>query len=78
MDQHLDNRLYLADSLRTAVRVCLAAIPYMDEALSDLGTLSFLALHLLSASERHSSVIVELLCLIERMQELQTEVQGLI
>ena len=78
MDHQLDIRLDLEDSLRTAVRVCLAAIPYTDEALSDLGTLSFIASHLLSASERHSSVIMELLCLIERMQELQTEVQGLI
>ena len=37
--QQLDGRLVSEDSLRTAVRVCLDAIPSAEEALRDLGML---------------------------------------
>ena len=64
--------------LSTDARVCLATIPSADEALQDLGTFAFIALHLLSAGGRNLSDVVELLRLIERPQELNTEAQGII
>ena len=47
--QQLDGRLVSADSLRMAARISLAIIPSADEALCDLGTFAFVALHLFSA-----------------------------
>ena len=76
--QQLDGRLDLSDSLRMATRIRLAVIPSTDEALRDLGTFAFVTLHLFSAGERHSSAVDELLRLIERLEELHTEVQGMI
>ena len=76
--QQLDGRLSLADSLWIAVRVHLAVILSADEALRDLGTLAFVTLHLFSVGGRHLSAIAELLHLIERLEELHTEVQGVI
>ena len=52
--QQLDGRLASADSLRTAARVRLAAIPSAEESLRDLGTFAFFASHLFSAGRRHS------------------------
>ena len=68
----------MSDSLRTAARVRLAAIPSAEEAFRDLGTFAFVASHLFSAGGQHSSAIAELLRLIERLEELHTEVQGMI
>ena len=76
--RQLDGRLESADSLRTAARVRLAAIPSAEEALRDLGTFAFVASHLFSAGGRHSSAVAELLRLIERLEELHTKVQGMI
>ena len=76
--QQLDGRLALADSPRTAVRVRLACILSADEALHDLGTFAFVASHVFSTVGRHESAFTELLCLIERLEELHTEVQGMI
>ena len=76
--QQLDRRLASADSLRTAVQVHLAAIPSAEEALCDLGTFAFVASHLFSAGGRNSTAVAELLRLIERLEELHTEVQGMI
>ena len=76
--QQLDGRLASADSLRTAARVRLAAIPSAEEALRDLGTFAIVASHLFSVGERHSSAVAELLRLIERLEELHMEVQGMI
>ena len=76
--QQLDGCLALADSLRMAARVRLAVIPSADEALCDLGTFAFFALHLFPAGGRHLSAVAELLLLIERLEELHTEVQGII
>ena len=45
--------LSLADSVWTAVRVCLDAILSTDEGLCDLCTFAFVALQLFSAAERH-------------------------
>ena len=60
------------------VRACLAVIPSADEALCDLGTFAFVVLHLFSAGGCHSSTVAELVRLIERLEELHTEVQGMI
>ena len=60
------------------MRVRLTAIPPAEEALCNLGMFAFVALHLLSAGGRHSSAITELLHLIERPEEIHTEVQGMI
>ena len=46
--QQLDRRLASADSLRTAARVSLDAIPSAEEALRNLGTFAFVASHLFS------------------------------
>ena len=76
--QKLDGSLASADSLRIAARLRLAVILSADEALCDLGTFAFSASHLFSAGGRHSSTFAELLCLIERLEELHTDVQGMI
>ena len=68
----------LADSLRTAARFHLAAIPSVDEALRGLSTFVFVALHLFSASGRNSYAVAELLRLITWLEELHTKVQGVI
>ena len=61
-----------------AARVRLAAIPSAEEALRDLGTFAFVASHLFSVGGRHSSAVAELLRIIKRLEELHTEVQGMI
>ena len=76
--QKLDGWMVSADSLRTAARVRLACILSADEALHDLGTFAFVASHVFSTVGRHESAFTELLCLIERLEELHTEVQGMI
>ena len=76
--QQLDGRLASADSLQIYARFRLAVILSADEALRDLGTFTFVALHLLSAGRRHSSAFAEIIHLIERLEELHTEVQGMI
>ena len=78
LDQHLGGRLYLVESLQTDARESLAAIPSVDEALRKLGTFTFTASHLFSAGGRHSSAVAELPCLIENLEDLHTEVQGII
>ena len=64
--------------MRVAARVCLAVILSADETLRELGTFAFVASHLFSAGRRHSSALAELLCLIERLEELHTELWGVI
>ena len=76
--QQLDGHLVLADSLCMAVRVRLAVIPSTDESLRKLVTFAFVPSHLFSVGGRHFSAFVKLLRLIERLEELHTEVQGLI
>ena len=61
-----------------ATRVRLATIPSAEEALCNLVTFDFVVLHLFSMRERHSSVITDLLCIIERLDELHTKAQGMI
>ena len=61
-----------------AVKVRLAVIPSANEALRDLGTVAFVALHLLSAGRHHSSAAAVLLRLIERLEDLHNKVQGMI
>ena len=65
--QQLYGHLALADSLRTAVRILLSAIPSADEALHGLGTFAFGASHLFSVGGSHLPAVSELLLLIERM-----------
>ena len=61
-----------------SARVCLSAIPYVDKALCDPGTFVFVTLHLFSAGRRHSYSVAKLLRLIYRLEELHTEVHGMI
>ena len=75
--QKLDGRLALAESLRTSMSR-LSTIPSPEEALRDLGTFAFVASHIFSAGGQHSSAVAELLCLIKRLKELHTKVQGII
>ena len=67
-----------AEYLQTALRVLLDAIPSVEEALRDLGTFAFVALHIFFAGGWHSLAVVDILCLIESLEELHTEVQGII
>ena len=76
--QQLDGRLSLADFLRLAARVRLAVTPSADETHRDLGIFAFVASHLFSPGGRHSSAVAKILRLIERLEELHTEVQGMI
>ena len=64
--------------MRMDARIRLAATLPVDEALRDLGTFAFVASHLFSAGRRHSSAVAKLLRLIERLEEIHTEVQGVI
>ena len=59
-------------------RVRLAVILSADKALRNLGTFAFVASHLFSVGRCHSSAFAELIRLIERLEELHTEVQGMI
>ena len=61
-----------------SARVRLAVISSVDEALCNLGTFAFVALHLFSMGGRHLSAVAELFCLIEWLDGLNTEVQGMI
>ena len=76
--QKLDGRLASADSLRTVTRVRLDAIPSTEKAIYDLGMFACVASHLFPTGGRHSYTIAELLHLIERLEEIHTEVQGMI
>ena len=76
--QQLDGRLAPADYLWTAARFYLATIPSGEEALCGIGTFVSVASHLFSAGGWHSSAVAELLHLITRLEELHTEVQGMI
>ena len=68
----LDRRLALSDSLRTAARVRLSAIPYTDKEICDLGTFTLFTLHLFYAGRRHLSAVTEIIRLIKRVDELHT------
>ena len=61
-----------------AARVRLAVIPSADKALRNLGTFAFVNSHLFSAGGCHLSAVAEILRLIERLEELHTEVQGMV
>ena len=78
LEKPVAGRLASADSLRTAARVCLACILSADKAQSDLGTFAFFTSHLLSTAGRNTSAVAEILRLIERLEEIHTEVKGMI
>ena len=66
------------DSLHTTDWARLANIPSTDKALRDLGTFAFIVFYLLSAGWIHVAIVAELLCLIDILEYLHTEVQGMI
>ena len=78
ISQQIDGRLALADSQNTATRVHLATIPSVYEALRDLGTFAFVASHLFYAGRRPSLAFAVILHLIEKLEDIQTKVQGMI
>ena len=57
-----------------AARVRLDVILSVHKALRDLSTFTFVELHIFSAGRHHLSAAVKLLCLIERLEDLHTEV----
>ena len=61
-------------SSRSRLTVILSA----DKVLYDLGAFVFVALHLFFAGRHHSSAVAELLFLVQRLEELHTEVLGMI
>ena len=78
IEQKLDGRLTLADSLRMAATVRLDIIPSMDKALSNLVTFAFVALHLFSVIRRHLPAVSKLFRRIDSLEEIHPEVQGMI
>ena len=78
LSQQLNGRLASVDFLRASVRVHLDAIPSTDEVLCDLGMFAFVTSHLLSAVSRHSSVVADILCLVERLEDTHTKVYWII
>ena len=64
--------------MQKARQVRLAAISSADEALRKLGNFDFVASHVFSADRRHAAVIVDMLRIIERLEELHNKVQGVI
>ena len=64
--------------MQMAARFQLAAILSTDNALRSLGKFDFVASQILSAGRRHLSAVADLLLIIETMEELHTEVQGMI
>ena len=72
------NLTALSDSLQTSDMVLLAAILYVDEALCDLGMFAFVVSYFFLEDGHHSSAIAELIFLIERLEDIHTEVQGVI
>ena len=74
--QQLYVQLASADSFLKSTRVCVDATQSTYEAIRDLGTFAFIASYLLSMGRRHATVIMDILYLIERLEELHTEVQG--
>ena len=61
-----------------SARVRLTVIPTAEEALCNLVMFAFVVLHLFSAGRRYLSAVSDLLCLIERLEELHTKLQGMI
>ena len=57
--------------------MCLVFIPTVDEALHNLSTFYFVAVHLFYAGGIHATAISEILRFIERIEELYTEVHGI-
>ena len=49
-----------------------------DEALRDLGIFAFVESHLFSTGGQHAEAVAEILCLVERLEELHTKVQVMI
>ena len=76
--QQIDGHLVSMESLRTDNRVRLESIPSTDEALRDLGTFSFVELHLISAGRFCAAVITYIIRLIEILEDLHSKVQGVI
>ena len=67
-----------ADSMQNAAQFILVVITSADEALHNLGNFAFVKAHLLSMGGRHTEEFADILSLIERLEEIQTKVQGVI
>ena len=73
----MDGWLVSMDSLQTASQVRPAVTLSAGEAFFNLGTFAFVELHLFSTrGRRQTEAVKELLCIIERLEELHTKVQG--
>ena len=77
LEHQLDGRTAYVDSLQTAYWVRLAVISSADEAFRNLGTFEFLASQLFSTGGA-TCIIINGAPLIERLEELHTEVQVII
>ena len=64
--------------MQISARVHLAVIPSAEKELCDLGMSAFVASHLFSAGRRNLSAVMDMLCLIKRLEEIHTKVQGMI
>ena len=68
LTQQIVGQLLSEDTLWTAVQVHLAVILTVGEALHNLGTFDFVVEQLFSSGIIHSSVVLELLHPIERLE----------
>ena len=66
------------DSLQKATRVLLTATSPTKDALRNLGIFTFIVLYLFYVGGRHSNAVMDLLRLNERLEDLHTDVQGMI
>ena len=78
LGQQFYGMLDYADSMQNAAQFILVVSTSADEALHNLGNFAFVKAHLLSMGGRHTEEFADILSLIERLEEIQTKVQGMI
>ena len=74
----MDERMTSEDSLQTVARIRLAVIPSTDEVLRNLGTFAFVASQLFPGGGLHELAVGDILHLIEILEDIHTEVKGMI
>ena len=74
----MDERMTSEDSLQTVARIRLAVLPSTDEVLRNLGTFAFVASQLFPGGGLHELAVGDILHLIEILEDIHTEVKGMI
>ena len=76
LEQRPDGRLAYVDSLLADAWFRLTDILSADEALHNLGYVAFVSSALFSFYGQHTASVAEIICIVKRLEELHTEVQG--